>query len=102
MSYSKPEGLGDDNLYFQVLLTALLLFVCEAASNPLSSRFLQSLLGTSGLSRVASSGGDIISSNSAGPNLVWLQPGENWEAIEGQPVDYDEDIFSYVPNVGFF
>ena len=88
-------------MYFQVLLTALLLFVCEAASNPLSSRFLQSLLrGTSGLSRVASGGGDIISAG--GPTLVWLQPGENWEAIEGQLVDYDEDIFSYVPNVGFF
>ena len=49
-----------------------------------------------GLSRVAS-GADIIS-----PTVVWLQPGENWDAIEGQPVDYDEDIFSYVPNVGFF
>ena len=89
-------------MHFQVLLTALLLFVCEVASNPLSSRFLQSLLGTSGVARVASGGDIISSSNSAGPTLVWLQPGENWEAIEGHPVDYDEDIFSYVPNVGFF
>ena len=102
MSYSKPVGLSD-NLYFQVLLTALLLFVCEVASSPLSSRFLQSLWGRgrirSGLSRVASGGADI---SNTGPTLVWLQPGENWDAIEGQPVDYDEDIFSYVPNVGFF
>ena len=86
-----------------MLLTALLLFVCEVASSPLSSRFLQSLWGRggirSGLSRVASGDADI---SNTGPTLVWLQPGENWDAIEGQPVDYDEDIFSYVPNVGFF
>ena len=53
-----------------------------------------------GLSRVAS-GAEIISSGGS-PTVVWLQPGESWDAIEGQPVDYDEDIFSYVPNVGFF
>ena len=90
------------SLYLQVSLTALLLFVCGAASSPLSSGFLQSLWGRrgsneAGLSSVRS--GNTASGNT-GPAIVWLQPGESWEAIEGKPVDYDEDIFSYVPNVG--
>ena len=83
-------------------LTALLLFVCGAASSPLSSSFLQSLWGTrgsneAGLLRVTSAN---TANSNTGPAIVWLQPGESWEAIEGKPVDYDEDIFSYVPNVG--
>merc|ERR1712107_276672 len=95
-----------------LLTTTLLLFVCGVTSKPFrtkqspletNSNSTQSIdsdsLSPSGRSRPGPL--DRPSNTPAIDGIVWLQPGQDWDAIVGKPVDYDEDIFSYVPNVGF-
>ena len=95
-----------------LLTTTLLLFVCGVTSKPFRTK-LKPLEENSNSTQSTSSDSlspsgrsrpgllDRPSNTPAIDGIVWLQPGQDWDAIVGKPVDYDEDIFSYVPNVGF-
>merc|ERR1711994_774067 len=77
--------------------------VCGVTSKPFRTK--QSLLETNSNNTQSTNSDSLSPSGRSRPGLldrpsntpaidgiVWLQPGQDWDAIVGKPVDYDEDI----------